>query len=103
MSLSAEFDLPLTLMVMRVRGMLDSETTRRLFGVLRIAEPVTLPTPSEVAIVLQNTDLGGARALERRVREILPDAYFGLAIFQPGDEVSGLLERARNAAGAENL
>ena len=103
MSLSAEFDLPLTLMVIRAEGVSDSETTRRLFGVLRIAEPATLLTLSEVAIVLQNTDLGGARALERRVREILPEAYFGLAIYQPGDEVSGLLERARNAAGAENL
>jgi hypothetical protein len=46
---------------------------------------------------LPNTDLNGARAVERRVREILPDADVSLATREPDDEVSGLLERARGA------
>ena len=95
MALSAEFDLPLTLLVVRVEGGFDSEKTRRLLDVLRTAELVALPAPSELAVVLQNTDPDGARAVERRVRKILPDADVGLATREPDDEVSGLLERAR--------
>jgi hypothetical protein len=99
MSLSAEFDLPLTLLVVRVKGELDPKTTRRLLESLRTAELVTLPTPSELAVALQNTDLDGARAVERRLRKILPDAEVGLATCEPDDEVSSLLERARDASG----
>jgi hypothetical protein len=65
---------------------------------LRTAELVTLPTPSELAVALQNTDLNDARAVERRVRKILPDAAVGLATHEPDDEVSGLLEGARGAS-----
>ena len=83
MSLSAEFDLPLTVLVVRVEGGFDSEKTRRLLDVLRTAELVALPGPSELAVVLQNTDLDGARALERRVRRILPAAEVGLAAHEP--------------------
>ncbi len=96
-SLSAEFDLPLTLLVVRVKGELEPETTCRLLGALRTTELVTLPTPSELAVALQNTDLNGARAVERRVRKILPDAEVGLATREPDDEVSGLLGRAQGA------
>jgi hypothetical protein len=83
--------------VVRAEGALNPETTRRLLRVLRTADLVTLPTPSELAVVLQNTDPSGARAVERRVLEILPDADVGLATCEPDDEVSGLLERARGA------
>jgi hypothetical protein len=96
MSLSAEFDLPLTLLVVRARAGLDPETTRRLLGVLRTAELVTLLAPSELAVILPNTGPDGARALERRVREVLPDADIGLATREPDDEVHDLLERARD-------
>jgi hypothetical protein len=97
MALSSEFDLPLSLLIVRVEGGLDHETTRRLLGALRTAELATLPTPTELAVALQNTDLNGARALKRRLQKILPDADIGLATYEPGDEVSGLLERARGA------
>ncbi len=95
MSLSAEFDLPLTLLVVRVATGLDPETTRRLLGVFRTAEFVTRPTSSELAVILPNTGPDGARAVERRVREVLPDADVGLATREPDDEVYNLLERAR--------
>ncbi len=96
MSLSAEFDLPLTLLTVRARTVLDPETTRRLLGVFRAAEFVTRPSASELAVILPNTDPDGARAVERRVRGVLPDADFGLATREPDDEASDLLERARD-------
>ncbi len=97
MALSAEFDLPLTLLVVRAKEDLDPGTTRRLLGVFRTAEFVTLPSPSELAVILPNTGPDGARAVERRVREVLPDADVGLATYTPEDEVSNLLQRARGS------
>jgi len=96
MALSAEFDLPLTLLVVRAKEGLDPGTARRLLGVFRTAEFVTRPSPSELAVILPNTTPDGARAVERRVREVLPGADIGLAAREPDDEVSGLLERARD-------
>ena len=96
LSLSAEFDLPLTLLSVRARAGLDPETTRRLLGVFRTAEFVTQPTSSELAVILPNTGPDGALAVERRVREVLPDADVGLASRGPDDEAPDLLERARN-------
>jgi hypothetical protein len=99
MSLSDEFDLPLTLMIVRAKEDLDRETTRRLLDVLRTAEPTTLPTPSELAVVLPNTSPEGARAVESRALKVLPGARVGLAVYQPGDAVPDLLGRARSAVG----
>ena len=98
MALSAEFDLPLTLLVVRANTGLDPETTRRLLGAFPTAEFLTLPTPSELAVILPNTGPEGARADERRVREVLPDADIGQATREPGDGVYDLLERARDAS-----
>jgi hypothetical protein len=96
MALCAEFDLPLTLLVVRAKTGLDPETIRRLLGVFRTSEFVTRPTSSELAVILANTGPDGARAVERRVREVLPDAYVGLATRGPDDKASDLLERARD-------
>jgi hypothetical protein len=98
MSLSDAFDLPLTLLVVRAKDTLDPYTTRRLLDVLRTAEPTTLPTPSELAVVLPNTSPDSARAVERRALEVLPDARVGLAVYQSGDAARDLLGRARSAA-----
>ena len=84
-------------MVVRARGGLAPETTRRLLGVLRSAELATLPNPAELAVMLPNTDPDGASAVERRVREVLPDAEVGLATREPGDGIHDLLQRAREA------
>ena len=101
-ALSAEFDLPLTLLVVRAKEDLDPGTTRRLLGVFRTAEFVTLPSPSELAVILPNTAPDGApdgaSAVERRVRDVLPDADVGLATRrEPDQEVSDLLRRAPGA------
>jgi hypothetical protein len=47
-------------------------------------------------VILPNTGHDGARAVERRLRAILPDADIGLATREPGDEVYDLQERARD-------
>jgi hypothetical protein len=97
LALSAEFDLPLTLLVVRAREDLDPETTGRLLGVFRTTEFVTRPGPSELAVILPNTGPDGARAVERRVREVLPDADVGLATREPDEKGPELLRRARGA------
>jgi hypothetical protein len=97
MSVSAEFDLPLTLLSVRAEEVLDSETARRLLGTLRAADLVTRSTPGEFAIALPNTGSAGARAVERRLREVLPHATIGGAAYGEGDEVHDLLQRARSA------
>jgi hypothetical protein len=42
--LSAEFELPLSPLVIRTKGELDPETTRLLLEALRTAELITSPT-----------------------------------------------------------
>jgi PleD family two-component response regulator len=110
MSVLAEFDLPLILLVVRAEGGLDPRddppVARRLArrGSRNVAEP-TLPSRYEFAVALPNTapdvapDVAraGDRAVERRVREVLPDAAIGVATGEPDDEVSSLLERARGS------
>jgi hypothetical protein len=98
MSLSDAFDLPLTLLIVCVKGEFDRETTRRVLDVLRTAEPVTLPTPSELVVVLPNTTPQRARAVESRTLDVLPDARVGVALYERGDAFIDLLERARRAA-----
>jgi hypothetical protein len=97
LALSAEFDLPLTLLVVRAGEDLDPETAGRLLGVFRTAEFVTLPSPSELAVILPNTEADDARAVERRVRDVLPDADVGLATREPDEKAPDLLRRARGA------
>jgi hypothetical protein len=79
MALPAYFDLPLSVLLVRVEGGPDRERTPRLVGALRTAVLTTLPTPSELAVALQNTDLGGPSALERRLQKVLPNAEISLA------------------------
>ncbi len=97
MALSAEFDLPLTLLVVRAKEDLDPVTARRLLGVFRATEFVTRPSLSELAVILPNTGPDGARAVERRVRDVLPGSEVGLATREPDEKVSDLLRRARGA------
>ena len=102
MSLSEEFGLPLSLMVVRAKGGLDPGTTRRLLGVLRTAEPTALLTLSELAVMLPNTGPGSARAVESRARKVFLDAGVGIVSREPGDTVLDLIGRARSAAGEES-
>ena len=98
MLVSAEFDLPLTLLVARAEDGWDPEATRRVLDSLRAADLVAQLHPRELAIVLPNTAPGSARAVETRVRKALPSARVGLAAYEPGDAVPDLLERAQRAA-----
>lgn len=64
------------------------------------APPATLPTPSDLAVMLPNTGPESARAAESRALEVLPDAKVGLTVYEHG-EVPDLLGRARSAAGED--
>lgn len=97
-SVSMEFDLPLSVLVALAEKGWTPEATRRALDVLRTADLVTQPEPAQIAIALPNTGAKDARALERRLREAVPEAKVGITAHRMGDTVTDLLERARAAA-----
>ncbi len=94
-SLAIEFDLPLTVVAVRLEGGWDGESARLALGVMRIADLATLATPEHVVAFLSNTAAGGAGAVESRIRETLPEASLGFASHLPGDTAREMTERAR--------
>lgn len=97
-SVSAQFGLPLCVLVAVLEGGWDPESENRAVGTLRVADLVTCTEDSDLIVVLPNTGLESARAVERRLREILPKVGIGISEFTPDDKVSDLISRARQAA-----
>jgi hypothetical protein len=97
-SVSTEFDLPLSVLVALEEDGWTPDATRRALDVLRTADLVTQPEPAEIVIALPNTVARDARALERRLREAVPEAKVGITAHRMGDTVTDLLERARAVA-----
>jgi hypothetical protein len=95
-SVSTEFDLPLSVLV----AVLDwtPESTRRALDALRTADLVTRTADDEIAIALPNTVSENARVVERRLRDAIPEASVGITAHRTGDTVPDLLVRARAAA-----
>jgi hypothetical protein len=98
-AVSAEFDLPLCVVVASSRSGWSPETEHRVVGVLRAGDLVACPEHAEICVALPNTELADAEAVERRLREILPEAATGIAVHRAGDTVPDLLSRARDATG----
>lgn len=97
-SVSEEFDLPLSALVLTLEAGWDEVSTRRVLDSLRTADLVTKPGPAEeIAIVLPNTALIDARVVEERLRNAVPEAAVSLAEREKGDTSAGLLERARGS------
>lgn len=94
MVVSADFSLPLTLLVVVLDRGWDEESIGRAVGTLRAADLVSRPAPSGLLVALPNTDPENARAAERRIREGVPEARIGLAVFERDDTVEGLVDRA---------
>ena len=94
-SVSTEFDLPLSVLVALAENGWTSEATRRALDALRTADLVAQLEPAEIAIALPNTVAKDAKALERRLREAVPEAKVGITAHRMGDTVTDLLERAR--------
>ncbi len=99
-SVSAEFELPLAVLVAGAKGEWEEDALRRALGTLRTADLVTKPDPSELLVALPNTGTAEARVVEERIREAVPEAALGVASYTRGDSAADLLKRARAARRA---
>lgn len=97
LSVSEEFDLPLSVLVLTLEAGWEEVSTRRVLDSLRTADLVTKTEPEEIAIGLPNTVPGDARVVEERLRKAVPEADVSLAEREKGDTPGGLLGRARRS------
>lgn len=102
-AVSADFDLPLSVLVTRTQHRWTPENMRHIVGALRKGDLITRTEPEEIAIALPNTEAGDAKVVEHRLRKALPEAAIGIASQEAGDTFTGLLYRARAAANRETL
>jgi len=93
-----DFDLPLSILVALIDGGWNEEATRSALDALRIADLVTATAPDEISIALPNTGMEAAQVVERRLRAAVPEARVGIAQYHTGDTVPDLLESARTSA-----
>ncbi len=96
-SVSAEFDLPLTVLAMVIEDGWGEDCVRRALDALRTADLVAQPSNEELLVALPNTRTADARAVERRLRDALPETSFGVVAYKRGEAAEALLERARTA------
>lgn len=103
-SVSTEFDLPLTVLALVMEGGWREEDVRRALDALRTADLVAQPDAGEILIALPNTKIADARVVEERLRNAVPNAAVGVAPYGRDDAAEDLLKHARAAArqGAEN-
>ena len=99
-SVSSEFVLPISVLVLRVGGGWSDEAARRALDALRTADLVCRPEPDEILVALPNTKTDDARVVEDRLREAVPEATVGIAPFARGDTTESLIKRARISGGA---
>ncbi len=92
-SVSEEFDLPLSVMVLE--GGWDASSTRRALDSLRAADLVTKLEPTRIFVALPNTVPDDAHAVEQRLKKAVPEAAVRLTQRRSGDAPGDLLERAR--------
>lgn len=97
-SVSTDFDLPLTVLALIIEDSWREEDVRRALAALRTADFVVQPGPEELLVALPNTETGDARVVEERLREAVPKAIVGVAPYRRGEAVEDLLERAQAAA-----
>lgn len=97
-SVSTQFGLPLSVLVAVLEGGWNPESEGRAIGALRVADLVARTEGSDLIVVLPNTGLESARAVERRLREIVPKVGIGISEFTPDDGVPDLIARASQAA-----
>jgi hypothetical protein len=97
-SVSTEFDLPLTVLALFIEDGRREEDVRRALDALRIADLVTQLAPEELLVALPNTETADARVVEERLRRAVPKATVGVAPYKRGDAAEDLLKRAQAAA-----
>jgi len=64
---------------------------------LRVVDLVAQPAAEELLVALPNTGLADAQVVEQRLREAIPKATAGVALFRRGDMAEDLRERAQKA------
>lgn len=99
-SVTTDFDLPLSVLVALMRDGWDDDATQSALGVLRMADLITSTAPEELAIALPNTSANDARGVEDRLRQAVPEARVGVTPHRTGDTVPDLLRRAREAVAS---
>jgi hypothetical protein len=98
-SISTEFDLPLTVLALVIEDGWREENTRQALDVLRSADLVAQPDPGELLIALPNTKTTDTRVVEERLRQVVPKATIGVAPRRQDEKTAeGLLKRARDLA-----
>jgi len=97
-SISSEFDLPLTVLALVIEGGWQEEDPRRALDALRTADLVAHPDPRELLIALPNTKTAEARVVQERLRQAVPEAAIGVASCKQGEAAEDLLKRARAVA-----
>jgi hypothetical protein len=95
-SLSTEFDLPLTVLAMSIKDSWEEGDIRQALDALRTADLIAHTDEPEIVVALPNTVAAHARIVEERLRARLPAAAFGVAAFKQGDDAEDLLKRAHN-------
>ena len=68
-----------------------------MLDALRTADLVVQPSNEELLVALPNTRTVDAQAVEKRLRDALPEASFGVTAYKRGETAETLLERARTA------
>ena len=96
-SVSNEFDLPLTVLALSKEGGWEEGDIRRPLDALRTTDLIAHTDEPEIVIVLPNTFTDQAWIVEERLRARIPEAAFGVVAFRQGDDAEDLLKRARNA------
>jgi hypothetical protein len=97
-SISTEFDLPLTVLALVIEDGWREENTRQALDALRSADLVAQPDPGELLVALPNTKTTDARVVEERLRQAVSKAAIGIASRRQDEMVEGLLKRARSLA-----
>jgi hypothetical protein len=98
-SISTEFDLPLTVLALVIEDGWREENTRQALDALRSADLVAQPDPGELLIALPNTKTTDTRVVEERLRQVVPKATIGVAPRRQDEKMAeGLLKRARDLA-----
>ncbi len=96
-SISTEFDLPLTVLFLSMEGGWEEGDIRRALDALRTADLIAHTDEPEIVIVLPNTITDHAQIVKERLRARIPEAAFGVVAFRKGDGAEDLLKRARYA------
>ncbi len=94
-SVSAEFDLPLTVLALMIEDGWKEDSIRRALDALRTADLVTQPSKKELLVTLPNTKNVDAYVVERRLRGALPEASFSVTAYRRGEAAESLLELAK--------